>query len=166
MPSYTIHLAVAYEYLKYYDEEDREGFLKGVLAPDFLPKPASHYGPASSRCRPDLFLKERGLADGYCRGYYLHLLTDKLFYNLMVDMSSFSKEIYRDYDKLNCRLIARYGLEIPDYARPALSYLEGEPVMLSETRLYLFIETLGRIGILDPLAEEKMANALDGLKGT
>ena len=160
MPSYTIHLAVAAEYLNHHEEADKQCFLKGVLAPDFLPKPASHYGPASSLCRPDLFLLEQGLADGYRRGYYLHLLTDKLFYSLMVDMTAFSKEIYRDYDKLNARLIDRYALEIPDYARPTLSFLEGEPLILSEERLYRFIKAVGLVGIHDADAEEKVKNAL------
>ncbi|MBP3321701.1 MAG: hypothetical protein J6M12_05055 [Clostridia bacterium] len=160
MPSYTIHLAVAAEYLKNHEEPDKQGFLEGVLAPDFLPKPASHYGPASSQCRPDLFLLEQGLADGYRRGYYLHLLTDKLFYSLMVDMSCFSKEIYCDYDKLNARLIDRYALEIPDYARPTLSFLSGEPSILSEERLHRFIRAVGLVGIHDVDAAEKVKNAL------
>lgn len=50
MPGFVIHLAIAKEYLKRYPEdgEDEEEFYRGVIAPDLLKKPESHYGPSTS----------------------------------------------------------------------------------------------------------------------
>ena len=143
MPSYTIHLAAAIKYLENHTEADRESFLEGVLAPDLLPKPASHYGPASSQPGLELFASEKGLDSSYNRGYYFHLYTDRRFYNEFLPrfITEFSREIYNDYDKINRAIIERYGVEIPENVKDAVKIIEGEPKILSLPCLFEFIDS-------------------------
>ena len=55
------------------------------------------------------FLKENKLEDSYKRGYFLHLVTDYLFYNKYLDI--FTKDIYNDCDILNKFLIEKYNVK-------------------------------------------------------
>lgn len=67
MPGFVIHLAMAKEYLKRHKEdgEDEEKFYRGVIAPDLLKKPESHYGPSTSEPDFERYAKEAGLSDSY-----------------------------------------------------------------------------------------------------
>ena len=106
MPGYVIHLAVAEEYLRKHKNkgEEYEEFIKGVIYPDsIVPKSKTHYGKESSLSNVFEFLKVNKINNSFNRGYFLHLLTDYLFYNRYIDHTS--KDIYNDYDILNKRLI-------------------------------------------------------------
>ena len=53
MPGYIIHLAVAKEYIKNNNDiKNIDSFLNGIIMPDMLQKPESHYGYSTSK--PDL----------------------------------------------------------------------------------------------------------------
>lgn len=80
MPSFVMHLAAANIFLKRHPDESSSEFYQGVIAPDLLKKPKSHFGSATSH--PDLagYIKDIGLNTSYDRGYYFHLLTDWMFY--------------------------------------------------------------------------------------
>ena len=111
MAGYVIHLAVAEEYLKKHSDI-KEEFIEGVIYPDSVPdKSLTHYGSKSSKVILKDFLKENKLEDSYKRGYFLHLVTDYLFYNKYLDI--FTKDIYNDYDILNKFLIEKYNVKIP-----------------------------------------------------
>ena len=88
MPGYVIHLAVAKEYLKKSKNrnENEEEFINGVIFPDSVKdKAITHYGEKSSKSNLYEFLKDKNVNNSFYRGYFLHLLTDYLFYNKYVD---------------------------------------------------------------------------------
>ncbi len=149
MPSYTIHLAAALKYLESHTEESREAFLEGAIAPDLLPKPASHYGPSSSSPDLSLFVADKGIAGSYNRGYYFHLYTDKRFYGEFLPrfISEFSKEIYNDYDKLNRAIIEHYGVEIPEKVKDTVGFSEGKTKIIPLEELCEFIDSFTKAEI-------------------
>lgn len=143
MPSYVIHLAVAKKYLENHKEEDFEEFYRGVVAPDLADKKVSHYGEYSSS--PDLnkYYNEVGLDNSYNRGYFLHLVTDYLFYNKF--LQSFSSEIYEDYNKINSDLIEKYNISIPKEIEEKIKFKEGIPSILDINRICKFIDAVGQV---------------------
>ena len=115
MPGYVIHLAVAKEYLKKSKNrnENEEEFINGVIFPDSVKdKAITHYGEKSSKSNLYEFLKDKNVNNSFNRGYFLHLLTDYLFYNKYVDRMT--KDMYNDYDITNKKLIDKYNVELPN----------------------------------------------------
>lgn len=132
MPGYVIHLAVAEKYLKKHKckNEDYNEFIEGVIYPDSTKiKSETHYGEKSSESNIYEFLKEHELNNSFERGYFLHLLTDYLFYNRYID--TISNEIYSDYDILNDKLIEKYNVKLPDKVKHTVSSKDGCLVILS-----------------------------------
>lgn len=131
MAGYVIHLAVAEEYLKNTKKtEDYNDFIKGVLAPDEVKdKSLTHYGSSSGETHLDRFLKEVNLDNSFNRGYFLHLVTDYIFYNKIFD--TYSKDIYNDYDILNAILIEKYKVKIPKQIENSIFYKKGELKILN-----------------------------------
>ena len=114
MPGYVIHLAVAEEYLRKHKNkhEKYDEFIDGVIYPDSVKdKSITHYGEKSSKTSLYKFLQDNKLNNSFKRGYFLHLITDYLFYNKYID--TISEEIYNDYDKLNGILIKKYKVVFP-----------------------------------------------------
>ena len=132
MPGYVIHLAVAEKYLKKHKckNEDYNEFIEGIIYPDSTKiKSETHYGEKSSESNIYEFLKEHELNNSFERGYFLHLLTDYLFYNRYID--TISNEIYSDYDILNDKLIEKYNVKLPDKVKHTVSSKDGCLVILS-----------------------------------
>lgn len=132
MPGYVIHLAVAEEYLKNHKDKKEEynEFIEGVIFPDSTKdKSKTHYGQKSSLSNLFEFLKENEINSSFERGYFLHLLTDYLFYNRYVD--KMSKDMYNDYDILNKSLIDKYKVVIPEKVKNQVFFKDGELVILS-----------------------------------
>ena len=131
MAGYVIHLAVAEEYLKKTKvKENYEEFIEGVIAPDgVIDKSKTHYGEKSSLVRLDEFLKDKKLDTSFNRGYFLHLVTDYIFYNKIFDM--YSKDIYNDYDILNAILIEKYNVKLPKKIMNRVFFKEGKLKILS-----------------------------------
>lgn len=131
MAGYVIHLAVAEEYLKKTKvKENYEEFIEGIIAPDDVKdKSQTHYGEKSNLTRLDDFFKDRNLANSFNRGYFLHLVTDYIFYNKVFD--TYSKDIYNDYDILNAILIEKYNVKLPDRIKDFVFFKEGELKLLS-----------------------------------
>ena len=122
MPGYVIHLAVAEKYLEKHKSknENYNEFIEGVIYPDSTKiKSETHYGEKSSASNVYEFLKEHGLNNSYERGYFLHLLTDYLFYNRYID--TISNDIYSDYDILNDKLIEKYNVKLPEKVKNTVS---------------------------------------------
>ena len=97
MPGYVIHLAIAEKYLeKNINEKDNE-FIDGVIYPDEVDnKYKTHYWNEMRSVNLYNFLKAHKIDTSFNRGYFLHLLTDYLFYNRYIEY--WSTDIYTDYD--------------------------------------------------------------------
>ena len=126
MPGYVIHLSVAEEYLRKHhkEKENYNEFIEGVIFPDSVTdKSLTHYGEKSSRTNLYKFLQNKKIDNSFDRGYFLHLLTDYLFYNKYVDV--FSKDMYNDYDILNKILIKKYNVVLPEKIKQFVFYKDG-----------------------------------------
>ena len=146
MPGYVIHLAVGKVYSKNNKINDLESFEKGIMAPDMEEdKSKSHYGPFSSSPGIKEFLEQQGILDSYNEGYFLHLLTDYLFYNKFLDR--WEKSIYDDYDIINENIIKKYGIEIPKEIQEKVKFKQGNLTILKEEDIYKFIELVGKLNI-------------------
>ena len=153
MAGYVIHLAIAEEYLKKHKDvkEDYEEFIKGVIYPDSVTdKSLTHYGIKSSKVILKDFLQDNEINNSYMRGYFLHLITDYLFYNKYLE--KFSKDIYNDYDILNKRLIEKYNVVLPENIQNNVFYKEGETKILT---MELAIKIIDEISDLNLNAVEK-----------
>ncbi len=132
MPGYVIHLAIAKEYTKKHKNQidDYNKFIEGVIYPDSVSdKSITHYGEKSSKANLKEFLLENDIEDSYNKGYFLHLVTDYLFYNKFLDY--FSKDIYNDYDILNKYLKEKYDVDIPKKVEKNVFYKEGKLKILN-----------------------------------
>ena len=153
MAGYVIHLAIAEEYLRKHKDikEDYEEFIKGVIYPDSVTdKSLTHYGIKSSKVILKDFLQDNEINNSYMRGYFLHLITDYLFYNKYLE--KFSKDIYNDYDILNKRLIEKYNVVLPENVQNNVFYKEGETKILT---MELAIKIIDEISDLNLNAVEK-----------
>ena len=153
MAGYVIHLAVAEEYLKKHKDvkEDYDEFIKGVIYPDSVTdKSLTHYGIKSSKVILKDFLQDNEINNSYMRGYFLHLITDYLFYNKYLE--KFTKDIYNDYDILNKRLIEKYNVVLPENIQNNVFYEDGETKILT---LELAIKIIDEISDLNLNAVEK-----------
>lgn len=141
MPGYVIHLAVANQYIVKHPEDikDYNKFIDGVIYPDGVTdKSTTHYGPKSSKVNLKSFLDTNKIDDDFNKGYFLHLVTDYLFYNRFLDY--FSKDIYNDYDILNKTLEEKYHVKLPEKAKDKVFYKTGETKILNLENVIKFIE--------------------------
>ena len=155
MPGYVIHLAVAERYLKKYKnkEENYDEFIEGVIFPDSQEdKEKTHFGNGSSNSNLYKFLQEYKIDNSFARGYFLHLLTDYLFYNHYID--SFSKDLYNDYDMLNKELIKEYEVKLPKKVEKFVFYKEGNNFKILNRELaHTVIKEISELDI-DEIAKE------------
>ena len=141
MAGYVIHLAVAEAYKDKHinDIKNYEDFIKGVIFPDSVSdKSLTHYGEKSSKVNLKEFLRENEIDNDYNKGYFLHLVTDYIFYNKFLDC--FSKDIYNDYDILNEILQKKFNVTIPESVKNKVFYKRGETKILEEEKVVKFIE--------------------------
>ena len=127
------------------------------LFPDSVKdKSETHYAVKSSKSNLDKFLKDKKIDNSFNRGYFLHLLTDYLFYNHYVD--TMSKEyMYNDYDILNKYLIEKYNVKIPEKIKDKAKFKEGELKILSKEVIEKMIEDISKMDI-DEVAREVKEN--------
>lgn len=154
MAGYVIHLSVAEEYLKKHPNanEDYNEFISGVIFPDSVKdKSETHYGMQSSQSNLNEFLKEHKLDSSFERGYFLHLLTDYLFYNKFLDC--ISTEIYNDYDILNDVLIQKYDITLPNEVKDKVFSKNGDLKILSMELVENLIKEISEYD-LDIIADE------------
>lgn len=150
MAGYVIHLAVAEEYKKNYPEDidNYDEYIKGVIFPDSVTdKSLTHYGVKSSKVNLKAFLDVNNIEDSYNKGYFLHLVTDYLFYNKFLDY--FSKDIYNDYDILNKTLIELFEVKIPEEVQDKVFYKEGDTKLLELNKTVEFIKNTAKFKLKD-----------------
>lgn len=129
MPSHQIHLAIAKRYIEKHEVEDKEAFIEGSIAPDFVkPKEISHYTIPTSKedllehlkAKVDInrFLKENKIETDYDKGMLLHLITDKIFFTEFfseeflksTNYHEFTEDLYTSYGKMNGYLEEKYHI--------------------------------------------------------
>lgn len=146
MPGYVIHLAVGKIYSQNNKIDDLNSFEEGIIAPDMSENKAkSHYGQYSSSPGLNEFIQANGISCSYDEGYFLHLVTDYLFYNRF--LNKWDTAIYDDYDKLNSRLMKKYGIKLPEDVKKKVKFEAGEPGILKEDNLCKFINSVGKIDV-------------------
>ena len=179
MPGFIIHIAVAKKYIDNFknDIKNENDFLQGVLAPDlFNDKYESHYHNYGEVCSGLNYLLKNcnfDINSDYGKGYFLHVLTDYIFYNY-----DFKKEVYyvrahdltfyHDYDCTNRFLIKKYNIKLPEETKKFTGYLNGEPDFLKFDKLENFIEFVASNSIKsqidkinktgEPIVKEKIMN--------
>ena len=164
MPGYVIHLSVANRYIEKHPEEikDHNKFIEGVISPDGVTdKSITHYGPKSSKVNLKLFLESNEINDDFNKGYFLHLVTDYLFYNRFLDY--FSKDIYNDYDILNKTLEEKYNVKIPEEVKGKFFYKTGETKILNLESVIEFIEKTSEYK-LEYIKQRVMENDINWLQ--
>lgn len=158
MPGFTIHIAIAKEYIEKHPEEIKQEkeFIQGVIDPDLLSiekhisKEITHYEtPKKGKLEIDLekFIqnKPKDCSVDYEKGYFLHLLTDSLFYTKdfkkeTQDMKAKGEDFYYDYDVLNESLMKRYQVNALPTIQKYMGKLDGKPKYLQEEKIVQFIE--------------------------
>ncbi len=159
MAGYVIHLAVAQEYLKNNKnvEEDYNEFINGVIYPDSVKdKSQTHYGEKSCKTNLYKFLVDKKIDNSFNRGYFLHLLTDYLFYNKYI--GDFTRDtLLNDYDILNKKLIDEYNIVLPNGIEKKVFLKEGTPQILSLEIIEKMIKDISNMPI-DNVSNEIMEN--------
>lgn len=149
MAGYVIHLIIADEYLRKTEEviKDKEEFIKGVIYPDSVKiKGETHYSPYySSDVNLYEFVKANidKLDEDFYKGYFLHLLTDFLFYkkHFVLPKAGIATEIiHNDYDILNNELLEKYKTNIPEDLKKFCNRKEGNPVYVKREHIYECID--------------------------
>lgn len=150
MPGYIIHLAVAKVYsIKHIkDINNYESFIDGVIFPDSVSdKSVTHYGIESSKVNLKAFLEKNEIDNDYNKGYFLHLVTDYIFYNKFLEY--FSKDIYNDYDILNKTLQDKFDVIVPESVKEKVFFKEGKTVILKQEKIIKFIEEVSEYNLMD-----------------
>lgn len=153
MPGYTIHLAIAKEYIRNFRVNNEEEFIKGTLAPDLLSKSGNkketHYSESvSSKVNLRKYIKENKINTSYTEGYFLHLITDYLFYNKYYNDLG-EKTLYNDYDILNKEIIEKYNIEIPEEIKETVKFKTGKLEILQKEKVITAITEISRKNLKD-----------------
>lgn len=158
MAGYVIHLAVAESYIKKHEDDikDYNRFIEGVIFPDSVSdKSITHYGEKSSKTDLKAFLEDNKIDNDYNKGYFLHLVTDYIFYNKL--LKYFSKDIYNDYDILNEKLQKKFNVTLPENIKDKVFYKEGKTKVLKLENIIKFIEDVSDYK-LDEIKERILDN--------
>lgn len=165
----TIHLAVAKKYLENHKELNYEKVIAGTLYPDASQnKDKSHYTDINRgndnishiRGKVNLyeFLKEHKKLEDFELGWFLHLVTDYLFfeecftkeYLLSNTYQDFCKDLYFAYDCLNSYLSEKYNITKDDYKNYPNEFYPGKPYencILSTEMIDKFISRVSDINL-------------------
>lgn len=156
MPGFTIHIAVATEYVKKHKNEiiNENEFFDGTIAPDLSEdKYKSHYGKNLIGVYEFLQANEFDITSDYGKGYFLHLLVDEAFYhNYFKDECAYAtinhKNFYKDYGCLNEMIINDYKVTyIPEIVKKHFEKVEGKSEILNPQKIKNFINRLSEISI-------------------
>lgn len=169
MASAVIHLAIAKKYLKQHKSLNDEEVIKGTLYPDAMVNSIElHYpkSPIISKYaigvynKVDLFafLEEHPILNDFELGWFLHLVTDYLFflecftndYLKSINVEEFCKELYHSYDCLDSYLFTKYHITKEDFKDYPSEYYPGIPYedcILSKELVDHFIERVSSIDL-------------------
>ena len=182
MPSIAAHMALAKLISTQLDLKE-EDFIRGNLLPDIIRLEDSHYkikGKYFMIPNTDYFKENFSLSNNLYLGYYTHLLLDKYFLeeyvpNKIGNLDVFkSKIIYKDYNKINKKLVDEFNLDV-DYLISILkkyrqdiyakkleynlsclsSKILGEPVCINVDNFIKFIYDISERIVKENLNESK-----------
>lgn len=154
MAGYVIHIATAQEYLKKNNiKEGTDEFINGVIAPDLTKvKSETHYGEKPSKTNIKKFLMSNNINTSYQKGFFLHLITDYLFYNKYLDYYT-KEQLHHEYDLLNDYLIEKYNVEIPEQVKNQVYSEQGVPKILTKQLVEKVIEEVSNINLEQVIKE-------------
>lgn len=153
MANYTIHIAIAKEYLKRHKGYNEEEFIKGTIYPDMVQdKRQTHFGKNSESCNLKEFLSKYSIKDSYNAGWLLHLIVDTEFYHSYFnDWDSNPNNnielLYQDYDIINSELIEKYNIVLPEDIKHICKFKKGELTYIKRETLFKFIEEISKKSI-------------------
>lgn len=149
MPGYVVHIAIAQEYLKKHKKNFSQEFILGAVSPDFsVDKSKSHYGKSPAYTNLHNFLKNNNIDSDFKQGYFLHLVTDYLFYNYYAE--NFKKpEIYDDYDFTNKFLINKYNVILLEEVKNKVFFKNGIPQILTLQLACKIIDEISSLNLED-----------------
>lgn len=157
MPGYVVHIAIAQEYLKKHNMSFSQDFILGSIAPDFTnEKSKTHYGKSPAYTDLGNYLKKITPNTDFEQGYFLHLVTDYLFYNHYLE--TFSKpQIYYDYDFTNEFLIEKYSVFLPEQVKDKVFFKSGTPEILTLHLACKIIDEISELS-LEEIQKEIISN--------
>lgn len=169
MASLLMHLYIGQEYYKKHEsEENLDEIVKGSLAPDLAKeKQKAHYGPITAKPNLKEYLNENDITDSYQRAYFLHLITDALFYNYLIDIDKIVEEIgleewrkkyYKDYDSITASILKKISIEIPEQVKKFLDVPEGRTELFKEEDFFNLAEKLASLDLKKLEANIRNAN--------
>lgn len=142
----TIHLAIAKEYLKNHSHLNYDEFIAGTLYPDATEDNEKSHYTSINRGKDNIshvrgkvnlfpFLIEHGNLNDFELGWFMHLVTDYLFfkecftddYLLNNSYDQFCKDLYFAYNHLNLYLSEKYQIMESDYKRYPCELFPGLP---------------------------------------
>ena len=172
MASLILHEIIGELYCDKNDISDRDNLLYGNIAPDTLPtdKEQNHYvshtnystyfDAISGRVNLSAFCKEKAIITPYLAGYFLHLVTDYIFYERLIinnpNFARFIKEpylqsaskMYKEYDRVAHFVCNKYPnidiSKLPDFAT---TILEEPLTLFTKSQLSAFIETCSNLDL-------------------
>ncbi len=164
----TIHLAIAKKYLEKHNELDYDKVIAGTLYPDAAEdNDKSHYtgknrgkdNVSHVRGKVNLyeFLKEHYTLDDFEFGWFLHLITDYLFfeecftteYLLENSYEDFCKDLYFAYNCLNLYLSDKYLITDEDYKSYPSEKYSGIPYQDSILPAKMIDDFIKRVSSID-----------------
>lgn len=185
MASIIIHLAVAKELKEHLNISDERDYYLGAIAPDIAKqigydRNISHFIINSKDGIPniDLFINRypNFKYNSFSLGYFIHLYTDKLWFNGFIDKivtnnpiklldgtsinateEEISNMIYSDYTNLNIKVIEEYNIDLSlfyeDFKMPKTLITE-----IPTEKLDILID---KMGVMIENSKEKKAYAFD-----
>ena len=85
----------------------------------------------------------QGYKKDFDKGYFLHLVTDYLFYNKFLE--KFSKNgIHEEYDIINAELENEFKVKIPKKIKDRVFYKEGKTEILDLQKTIKFIKDVAK----------------------
>ena len=157
MPSYVVHLATAQEYLRKHNREFSQEFMLGSIEPDFTTdKSKTHYGKSPAYTNLRNYLESNKIDTDFNQGYFLHLVTDYLFYNYYLDKLK-KPEIFDDYDIISKPIIEKYNVVLPQKVKEITTFKTGKTKILSLELAYKVIDEVSDL-TLEEIEKEVMNN--------
>ena len=186
MASSAMHLAIAKKYLE--KNKDKNFDYKKVMAGSLYPdatndKDKTHYTMAergnnnvthlASKVDLYAFLNDNAVLDDFKLGWFIHLITDYLFFSecfteeylLSHSYEQFRSDLYFAYDCLGKYLSEKYELTIEDYESYPSEYYEGsyyQESIFSKDLIDSFIERVSSVNIKEYI--DKIRNAKGNVK--
>lgn len=158
MPGYVIHIATAQEYLKKHEKEYSIDFIKGTIAPDLTDdKQKTHYGKSPAYTSLNNYVKLNKIDTDFNKGFFLHLITDYLFYNKYLEKIE-KPQLYYDYDFTNGDLVKKYDVKLLKEIESKVFFENGIPQILTLDLASKVIDEVSELN-LEQVYEEAKNNS-------